>query len=175
MQLVLGATMRHQHAGLAVPDFPLAYGKLWPPMDPASVQKANQRRVGVQDYKPITAFQIGLHMTHRLTALLILAAVATVAWRTRKEQGSGSRMARWAFGWLGLICLQAGLGAATVWSDKAADVATAHVLAGALSLLYGTILSVVAIRCSHSRGAEQLAKTFPGAAVSLAQVKPRLT
>jgi cytochrome c oxidase assembly protein subunit 15 len=25
-QLVLGATMRHQHAGLAIPDFPLAYG-----------------------------------------------------------------------------------------------------------------------------------------------------
>jgi len=28
LQLILGATMRHQHAGLAVPDFPLAYGKL---------------------------------------------------------------------------------------------------------------------------------------------------
>src|SRR3954468_17811432 len=32
-QLVLGATMRHQHAGLAIADFPLAYGKLWPAMD----------------------------------------------------------------------------------------------------------------------------------------------
>ena len=27
-QLILGATMRHQHAGLAIPDFPLAYGKM---------------------------------------------------------------------------------------------------------------------------------------------------
>ena len=27
IQLILGATMRHQHAGLAMPDFPLAYGK----------------------------------------------------------------------------------------------------------------------------------------------------
>ena len=35
-QLILGATMRHQHAGLAIPDFPLAYGKLWPAMDAAS-------------------------------------------------------------------------------------------------------------------------------------------
>src|SRR5262249_6895961 len=25
LQLILGATMRHQHAGLAIPDFPLAY------------------------------------------------------------------------------------------------------------------------------------------------------
>ncbi len=31
-QLLLGATMRHQHAGLAIPDFPLAYHKLWPPL-----------------------------------------------------------------------------------------------------------------------------------------------
>jgi heme A synthase len=44
-----------------------------------------------------------------------------------------------------MICLQAALGAATVLSNKAADVATAHVLLGALSLLSGTILSSVLI------------------------------
>src|SRR5439155_7161239 len=33
VQLVLGAAMRHQHAGLAIPDFPLAYGKWLPAMD----------------------------------------------------------------------------------------------------------------------------------------------
>src|SRR5882724_6411187 len=32
-QLMLGATMRHQHAGLAIPDFPTAYGHLWPVTD----------------------------------------------------------------------------------------------------------------------------------------------
>ncbi len=34
-QLALGATMRHQHAGLAIPDFPQAYGKVWPATDAA--------------------------------------------------------------------------------------------------------------------------------------------
>src|SRR5688572_16054569 len=29
LQLVLGATMRHQHAGLAISDFPLAHGAVW--------------------------------------------------------------------------------------------------------------------------------------------------
>ena len=43
-QLVLGATMRHQHAGLAIPDFPLAYHKLWPPTDADSVTSYNQHR-----------------------------------------------------------------------------------------------------------------------------------
>src|SRR5207253_6446569 len=71
MQLILGATMRHQHAGLAIPDFPLAYGKVWPPMDPASVTQYNQQRHEITAVNPITAVQIGLQMAHRLMALLI--------------------------------------------------------------------------------------------------------
>ena len=36
--------------------------------------------------------------------------------------------------------------AATVWSSKATDIATAHVLVGSLSLLSGTILSLAMSR-----------------------------
>src|SRR5437763_335976 len=46
-QLVLGATMRHQHAGLAIPDFPAAYRRLWPALDAESVARYNQNRVEV--------------------------------------------------------------------------------------------------------------------------------
>ena len=60
--------MRHQHAGLAIPDFPLAYGKLWPAMDADSVARYNQQRIEVVAANPITAFQIGLQMIHRLLA-----------------------------------------------------------------------------------------------------------
>ena len=142
IQLILGAAMRHQHAGLAVPDFPLAYGKAWPPMDAAFLEKINSHRLGTEQLNPVTAFQIGLQMTHRLVALSILLLVGCVAWRARGEQGPGSLPAKFAGGWWGVICLQAALGAATIWSNKAADVATAHVLCGALSLLAGTIFSV---------------------------------
>jgi cytochrome c oxidase assembly protein subunit 15 len=142
-QLVLGATMRHQHAGLAVPDFPLAYGGLWPRTDPAFVEQINQERITVQDFKPITALQIQLHMAHRLVAVLILCAVAMVAWSARREQGSAALLSKLGLTWLGLILLQASLGAATVWSNKAADIATAHVLVGALSLLCGVLTSLV--------------------------------
>ena len=141
-QLVLGATMRHQHAGLAVPDFPLAYGQLWPSTNPAFIERVNAQRVAVQDYKPITAFHIVVHMTHRLVALAIFALVALIAWRTRHEQGRRSVLARLALIWLGLVLLQALLGAAIVWTNKAADIATAHVLLGALNLLWGTVLAV---------------------------------
>jgi cytochrome c oxidase assembly protein subunit 15 len=143
-QLILGATMRHQHAGLAIPDFPLAYGKIWPAMDSASVEHYNQTRIEATAVNPITGSQIALQMAHRLVAVLILAGVAVSAWLTRKNPGSKSSLSKMTLGWLVLILGQAMLGAATIWSGKAADVATAHVLLGALSLASGTIISLTA-------------------------------
>ena len=138
-QLLVAATMRHQHAGLAIPDFPLAYGKVWPDMSPDAVAGYNLRREDFGATHPITAFQIGLQMVHRVMALLILAAVAACAWAARKTP-----LAKPALAWLGLIIVQAGLGAWTIWSNKAADVATAHVVVGAISLATGGLLTIIA-------------------------------
>ncbi len=145
-QLVLGATMRHQHAGLAIPDFPLAYHKLWPPMDPASVTSYNQHRLEVEDANPITAIQIGLQMAHRIVALLIFCGVAGCAWAARRDLGARHLLAKLSLAWVGLIVVQVLLGAATIWSDKAADIATAHVVVGALSLLTGALLTIISFR-----------------------------
>jgi cytochrome c oxidase assembly protein subunit 15 len=144
-QLIVGATMRHQHAGLAIPDFPLAYHKLWPPTDPASVASYNQNRLQVSETNPVTAFQIVLQMVHRLLALLILCAVAFCAAWTRRLRPR-HLLARWSLGWLALILVQILLGAATIWSNKAADIATLHVLSGALSLVLSALLTVVSFR-----------------------------
>jgi cytochrome c oxidase assembly protein subunit 15 len=147
-QLILGATMRHEHAGLAIPDFPLAYGKLWPATDADSIARYNQHRLEVTAVKDITASQIILQMTHRLVAGLILAGVTICAWRTRKELPG--LLARFATAWLALLFCQVLLGAATIWSDKAADIATAHVVVGALSLAVGGLLSIVSFRIANS-------------------------
>jgi heme a synthase len=149
-QLMLGATMRHQHAGLAIPDFPLAYGKLWPAMDAGSVMLYNQQRFEVITANPITAFQIGLQMVHRIVAALILIAVAWCARAAVRRLGWQDPLAKVAVIWLGLIFVQAGLGAWTIWSDKAADVATAHVVVGALSLVTGALLSIICFRSPES-------------------------
>jgi cytochrome c oxidase assembly protein subunit 15 len=138
-QLIVGACMRHQHAGLAIPDFPLAYGKLWPFMDAASVSRYNQHRLETVSLNPITSFQIVLQMAHRIVAALVLAAVAGCAWQTLRRFGTRSALGKLALVWLGLILTQALLGAMTIWSNKAADIATAHVLGGALSLALGTL------------------------------------
>ncbi len=148
-QLILGATMRHQHAGLAVPDFPLAYGKLLPSLDPNFIAEVNQRRMDPREFNPITAGQIVLHMSHRALALIIFSGVVYCALVTRRRTGSDSVFSRLGDFWLGLVCLQAILGAATVWSNKSVEFATLHVVVGALSLGFGGLLTMVSHRVSQ--------------------------
>jgi len=143
LQLVIGATMRHQHAGLAIPDFPFAYGKIWPAMDPASVAQYNQHRQETVAFNPITAAQIALQMIHRITALFIGASVVLCAWAARRDFGAGHFLTRLAQAWVGLVVIQAILGAATVLTGKAADIATLHVMIGALMLALGTVICLV--------------------------------
>ena len=153
-QLILGAMMRHQHAGLAIPDFPTAYGTLWPDMDPHAVAGYNQDRTEVKAVNPITALQIGLQMTHRIGAVLILAAVAACAWLAVRRFGVGHPLGRLSSLWLGLIVIQAFLGAATIWTGKSADIATAHVAVGALALAVGVLATIIARRVLVPAGAQ---------------------
>jgi cytochrome c oxidase assembly protein subunit 15 len=145
-QLVLGATMRHEHAGLAIPDFPAAYGKLWPATDAAAILRYNQNRNGVVDYNPITAAQVRLQMVHRLLAMVILAAVTACALRAWQLLGWRHPLTGFSCVWLGLVLTQVFLGASTIWTNKSADIATAHVACGALCLVTGGLASAVASR-----------------------------
>jgi cytochrome c oxidase assembly protein subunit 15 len=45
-----------------------------------------------------------------------------------------------------LLTVQIGLGAWTIWSNKAADVTTLHVMGGALALLTGSLWWLIATR-----------------------------
>jgi heme a synthase len=163
-QLMLGATMRGQHAGLAIPDFPLAYGHWWPEAGPEAVAIYNSGRVQLNGGNPITAFQIELQMAHRLGALAIFILVsisAVLAWR---RLGGRDPLSRLALGWLGLISCQAALGAATIWYNKAADVATAHLMIGALALVTGALWSLLARERSEPAAETVPAAVFGGSA-----------
>jgi cytochrome c oxidase assembly protein subunit 15 len=147
-QLVVAATMRHQHAGLAIPDFPLAYGQVVPRTDPQALAEINQRRVGVVDDSPVSAFQIWLQMLHRVVAVLLVVSAFLLACRTSQESPSWSRCLRLlAF----LFGIQFCLGAATIWTNKAADVATAHVAVGATILSVASVLAVARFSAERQR------------------------
>jgi cytochrome c oxidase assembly protein subunit 15 len=53
--------------------------------------------------------------------------------------------------WLALVFVQLTLGAWTIWSNKAADVATAHVAGGAIMLSFGVIISAICWRILRER------------------------
>jgi cytochrome c oxidase assembly protein subunit 15 len=145
-QLLIAATMRHQHAGLAITDFPTAYGKIWPATSPEAIAGYNAHRPPGTIGNPITAFQVNLQMIHRFVAYVIFLGVAAAAMLAWKKLGGGDGLTKLAFFWLLLLALQIILGAATIWSNKAADVATAHVMVGALALLTGSLWWLVAAR-----------------------------
>ena len=152
-QLALGASMRHQHAGLAVPDFPLAHGKVWPATDAASLEAYNAARRDHREFKPITEGQIHLHMAHRLGALVVFGHVLGCLLKLRRAMGTAHPLAKFAAGWFALICVQFSLGIWTVLSNKAADIATLHVVVGAASLVTGALMTLLATTVwgGHSR------------------------
>jgi heme a synthase len=143
VQLALGALMRHSHTGLSIPDFPMAYGRIFPPLDNASIARINDYRAATQAAPPITAGLILLQYVHRIWAVFIVAGIGSV-WVAILRKGGLRLQVRLAGGlWLVLVLIQFCLGAWTIWSNKAADVATAHVFFGALTLMTGVLLSVI--------------------------------
>ena len=153
IQLLIGATMRHQHAGLSIWDFPLAHGQIWPATTPEAIADYNAHRPPGTVGHPVTAFEVDLQMVHRLVALAIFLGVVAAAFLARKKLGGADGLSQFAWFWFGLLIVQIGLGAWTVWSNKAADVTTLHVMGGALALLTGALWWLMAAR--RTRQAEQ--------------------
>lgn len=123
LQLFLGALMRHLDAGLAIPDFPLAFGRLLPPLgDP----------------------RVAVHFSHRLGAVLVLVAIVRLYLAARRNgdvlYGRPARIL------LVLITAQIALGASVIWTGRAVYWTTAHVATGAAVL--GTCF-FVALRASR--------------------------
>jgi cytochrome c oxidase assembly protein subunit 15 len=145
-QLMLGATMRHEHAGLSIPDFPLAYGQVWPKTNPAAIDAYNQQRLKNPLAKPTTALYINLQMAHRVGAVLITVAILAASAGVWLTPGSAPLLRRWSAVWVGLVFVQFALGAFTIWTNKAADVATTHVAVGALTFVLGALLTAMSWR-----------------------------
>ena len=126
LQLLVGAIMRHTKAGLAIPDFPLALGRIVPPM---------------------TSLPVAIHFAHRVGAVIVAALMGLCVWRAAGSGRSGLKKA--AAGLAALVCVQIALGALTVLTRKSVLATTAHVAVGAL--LLGSTLAL----CLSSLAAER--------------------
>ena len=122
LQLILGAVVRHTGSALAIPDFPLAFGRLIPP-------------------PPLTNASVVIHFVHRLGALLVSGSLAWLfvhVWR--HVQDRRFRLPMIALGCL--VIAQILLGGTVVWTSRAVLPATAHVATGALLLATTWLLTL---------------------------------
>src|SRR3954447_18756469 len=96
-QILIGATMRHTDAGLAIPDFPLMFGGIVPDHWDA---------------------KIAVHFAHRVGALMVTLAIATTAYRVLTTGRRRRELTRPAVLLCGVVALQVTLGALTVLSQR---------------------------------------------------------
>lgn len=125
LQILVGAVMRHTGAGLAIPDFPLAFGRLIPPS---------------------FDFGIAVHFTHRVGALVVTALVVWTVVRVWREAADEIRLRRPAAALLVLVFVQIALGATVVLSSKAVLPNTVHVATGAMVLAMSLLVTLRAWR-----------------------------
>jgi cytochrome c oxidase assembly protein subunit 15 len=125
VQILLGATMRHTGAGLAIPDFPLAFGRILP---------------------PVWTSAIAIHFAHRVGAavvtILIGLLVGHVFGRHRETRALGAPAILLTL----LLLMQVTLGALVIWTRRDMYVNSAHVMIGALVLATTLVIALRAHR-----------------------------
>lgn len=155
IQLILGALMRHTHSGLAVADFPLAFGQIFPSLSQEALEAYNRQLI-LDDIRlaadgPVTSAQIVIHMLHRFWAVVVAVLIVWTALRlkglshvpaTRSEN-------RLSYLLIGVLVIQVALGAFTVLTLKSVEITTAHVATGALLL---ALCVVVTLRVAKIAG-----------------------
>jgi cytochrome c oxidase assembly protein subunit 15 len=150
LQLGLGATMRHQHRDLSILDFPLAYGRIIPDTSPARLAEINAWR-DARVLSDVTPFHIWLQLTHRFVAVVVAAGIIASLFLARRTGPNAGMLSRFTDAWFLLLACQVTLGAWVIWSNKAADIATAHVAVGATMFALGVSLSVICLRLLRDR------------------------
>jgi cytochrome c oxidase assembly protein subunit 15 len=130
-QIVVGATMRHTGAGLAIPDFPWMFGHVVPDHWSAA---------------------IAIHFTHRVGALLVTLTILTLFAHVRSRYRDRSELMRPAILIVALVAAQVTLGALTVLSRRDPVINSVHVVCGALVLTTSLVLTLRSWRGAFADG-----------------------
>lgn len=146
LQLIVGAVMRHEKAGLAIPDFPLSYGKLLPPANATELAAVNMDRMLTPGLSEVTLTQVWLHFGHRIGAVCVTIVLSILLTKILRNRENPPELRKLAWSILGLLILQITLGIITVLWQLPPDTATAHVANGALILMSTVVLTVRAWR-----------------------------
>jgi cytochrome c oxidase assembly protein subunit 15 len=134
-QILVGATMRHTGAGLAIPDFPLMFGHVIP------------------DH---WSSAIAIHFTHRVGALLVTMSLLALFVQIRSQYRDHVELVRPATLIMALVAVQVSLGALTVLSRRDPWINSFHVVCGALVLTTSLIITLRSWRGNFAYAAVRL-------------------
>ena len=151
-QILLGAWMRHTDSGLAIPDFPLAYGSVLPPTSAAALESINIDRVWNLDLETVTLGQMWIHFAHRLGALAAAAAVVLLVRHVLTYFGRQKALVRMAVVLTLLLIMQFVMGAITIWTQTTLCVTTIHIGGGVLLLAVSWVLALRSWAIANNNG-----------------------
>jgi cytochrome c oxidase assembly protein subunit 15 len=144
VQIVVGATMRHTDAGLAIPDFPWMFGHLIP-----------------DHWDP----KIAVHFAHRVGALCVTVMLLATTGHVFTHHRRRLELLRPSILLLVLVTVQITLGALTILSRKEFVINSLHVVSGACVLVTTLILT---LRAHRARFADPLVTADGTAGAGLA-------
>ncbi len=146
MQLAFGAILRHTYSGLSIPDFPLAFGQIFPALSPEDIRLYNQHLIDLGlkwgGDKPVESYQIVLHLLHRYWALMVVGAVSYLSYLLRTTKSSSAVLKKSGLILWILVGIQFTLGILTVLTRKEVIITSLHVVIGALVLVTTVITAV---------------------------------
>jgi heme a synthase len=134
-QILIGATMRHNAAGLAIPDFPFAFGHVIPPVWNAKV---------------------AIHFAHRVGAMVVTLAILATSSHVLYHHPRRRDLVRPALLLVALVFTQITLGAFVIWSGRDPIINTAHVVNGAAVLGTSLVLTLRAFRAGFERSVQPI-------------------
>ncbi len=142
VQLLLGATMRHRGAGLAIPDFPLVFGGIIP---------------------PVFNFSIGIHLAHRIWAAVVSIAVICLVVQIYRRLPYRLDLAGISGALATAVSFQILLGAFTVWLRKPVVLTMLHLAIGAICLSLSVVIALLLSKmCVGFSFMEQLRRALIG-------------
>lgn len=133
VQLIIGAIMRHTESGLAIPDFPLSGGYIFPLFNEVMIYriKSMHFEAGLQY---VELYQIIIHFAHRIGAFVVTLSIGYLSWKSFQLKIPFSIIHKLILTIIILLIIQIFLGAMTIWTVKNPLITSMHVLNGAITL-----------------------------------------